>query len=719
MKNALLIILLCCVFGFKSHGTHIVGGEISYECIGNNEYNISLIVYRDCLLGLAPFDEPAYLTIRTNTGVFLRINMPLVDTTFIPSDINDPCFEVPSGLCVARGLYLSVVTLPPVAGGYTLSYQRCCRNNTIKNITNPRDYGTTITTQIPDPTLAGCNSAPKFSNRPPLAICLGSDFKFNHEAVDPDGDSLVYEFCDPLHGGSSGFGGGPFGGPRPDTAAPPPYKPIIWNPGYSAIDPIVGNPKFKIDPVTGEITGSPILMGNYVFAVCVKEFRNGVQIGMTRREYQVNVVRCQSNTKANFQIPPVCEGLTVNFNNLSRTSRTFLWDFGVAGINSDSSLLKDPTFTFPDTGSYVVKLCANRQYDCADTIEQTIRVFPKITANILPVEWRCTSKPIFDFQVEGDFQPYTNLLWTFDQSETSSSNQKEVLGVKFPNKEGYYPVTFTASHGPCSVSSSIEAIVAPPPAIKYAIRANDGCAPLKLQLEDYSTAWSKIYRLWYIDELVLTDSLVQRIYDKPGTYKIGLSVYTKSGCKDTVPPEFKIFNVNPSPSAGFSISTTKSSIFNPDVEMTDRSIGADECVAYFGNDLVTRNCNYLHTFTKPGIYRVSQLVTNEYGCTDTASKMVEITDEYAFFIPNSFTPNNDGKNEIFKPNVVGAKQYDFRVLDRWGKLVFQTDDIKQGWDGLQITSGEPAPIGMYIYRAEVRSYIDEIKLYQGEFQLIR
>ena len=708
----------------SAKSTHIVGGEITYECLGGDFYRITLIIYRDCLNGSAgaPLDDPAFLTIRNNSGVFLRLDMPLADTSFIPSDINDPCFQVPSGVCVSRGYYfLDRVYLPQVAGGYTLTYQRCCRNHSIRNILNPKDYGSTVTTNIPDPGLTTCNSSPYFVNRPPLAICLGSEFVFDHSALDRDGDSLTYEFCDPLHGGGSGGGGSPgsVNGPRPDTASAPPYSPIVWAGGYSASDPIDGNPKFSIDLKTGRITGFPNRLGNYVFGVCVKEYRNGKLVGLTRREYQVNVVMCLSNTQAKFELPDPCGGLTVSFSNTSITSRTFLWDFGLAASTSDTSEDRIPTFTFPDTGTYNVTLIANRQFKCADTIQRSIRVFPSLSAEILPIESKCVSNPIFNFNVEGVFQPYTNLEWSMPDGKPSTSNSLNPSGIIMPAEEGYYKVSFTASHGPCKVTKTNEALVAPHPVLKYAIRSNDGCAPLKLQLEDYSTAWTKVHRLWQIDELTLTDSLVQRIYERPGIYVVGLSVYTKEGCIDTIPPVYKTFKVNPSPSSGFSLTETELSIFQPTTEMIDRSLGADECIAYFGEEKTTRNCNDQHSFTKPGIFRVSQLVKNEYGCTDTSSKLVEVKNEYAFFIPNSFTPNNDGRNEVFKPVVVGAKEYVFTVLDRWGHIVFQSENSDEGWDGTEQNRGRPSPIGMYLYQAEVRNFLDEIKKYRGEFQLIR
>ena len=716
-KIALIGLLLMCI-PMQSWATHIIGGEIIYRCLGGNDYAITMYVYRDCGPNNADFDINAVVTIRNDTGVFANLHPVLRDTVRIPGDIYDPCFEVPLGVCVVRGTYvIDRITLPPRSGGYSISYQRCCRNHSIRNILKPEDYGITLTTNIPDPSLASCNNSAYFVNRPPLAICLGSEFKFDHSAIDIDGDSLVYGFCDPLHGGGPNNVQGP-NGPRPDTASAPPYQTIVWNTGYSMNNPIDGNPPFIINPTTGEITGSPNRLGQYVFAVCVKEYRNGVHIGSSRREYQINIKSCESNTTAKFDIPPVCEGLTVSFKNTSITSRTFLWDFGVAAISSDTSLNEHPSFTFPDSGSYLVRLAVNRQYKCADTVELTITVFPKLKPDILPFGSRCVSNPVFDFSGVGQYENYSKFLWTFEGANPSSSSELAPKGITYTS-EGRYPVKLTMTHGPCSASKEVEALVAPHPILKYAIRANDGCAPLALQLEDYSTAWTQVHRIWRIGEAVYTDSLVQQIIEKPGKYIVGLSIYTTSGCIDTIPPVYKIFDVNPSPTASFSLQETELSIFNPVVEMNNHSIGASECIAYFGNELETKNCNEKHEFSKPGTFRISQLVTNEFGCTDTASEIIHIKDEFAFFVPNSFTPNHDGKNEVFKPIVVGVKQYSLRIIDRWGSVVFETQDPEAAWEGNNLITGEPSPIGTYVYKIEVKNFLDETKVYTGNLHLIR
>ncbi|MFM7767122.1 MAG: hypothetical protein ACKO9S_04600, partial [Bacteroidota bacterium] len=114
--------------------THIVGGELYYRYLGNNDYEIRLTVYRDCYNGIPPFDDPAYVGVWDSANnLIMEVAMSPNDSATVPSTINSPCFQPPGGICVRVANYYAIVNLPPIPGGYQLAYQRCCRNQTILN----------------------------------------------------------------------------------------------------------------------------------------------------------------------------------------------------------------------------------------------------------------------------------------------------------------------------------------------------------------------------------------------------------------------------------------------------------------------------------------------------------------------------------------------------------------------------------------------------------
>ena len=271
--------LVVIVLSVTAKATHIVGGEIYYDYLGNNNYQITLKVYRDCINGQAPYDNPAYVGVYDQNSVLLQtLSLTFPGSQQMPIAINNPCYLPPANVCVEEAIYVTTANLPPIAGGYTLVYQRCCRNLTILNLVNPLNVGSTYNCHIPDPSVVTGNSSPRFTNLPPLFMCANVPFVFDHSATDPDGDSLVYRLCDPYDGADPS-------NPQPNPPAGPPYNPVPWLNPFSTNYPMASSPAMAVNYQTGLLTGTPTQIGNWVFAVCVEEWRNGQLISEGRRDY--------------------------------------------------------------------------------------------------------------------------------------------------------------------------------------------------------------------------------------------------------------------------------------------------------------------------------------------------------------------------------------------------------------------------------------------------
>ncbi len=313
---------------FRGEATHIVGGELYYQYLGNNLYQIRLTVYRDCYFGVPPFDNPASVGIfDANNQLIQSINMLVNDSSTVPPTVNSPCFIPPTDVCYRVANYYATVSLPPAPGGYQLAYQRCCRNQTILNIVNPLSTGATFYANIP--ASVPDNGNPVFNELPPPFICSGLPFVFDHSATDPDGDSLVYELCTPFTGASQNI-------PQPQPPFNPPYSNIVWQPPFQLSNMLGGTP-MTIDPQTGLLTATPNTIGQFVIGICVNEYRNGVLLSKTRRDYQINVVSCPTLVVAALQTPILtCGSNTVQFTNNSFGAGSYFWDFGDPTNSSDS-----------------------------------------------------------------------------------------------------------------------------------------------------------------------------------------------------------------------------------------------------------------------------------------------------------------------------------------------------------------------------------------------
>ena len=143
MRKTLLIVLLLLITP-TVYGAHLVGGEISYKCVGSNAsgniYQIRLIVYRDCNSSGAAFDQAAPVTAYGGASqniIVQTVNIARGAIVGIPAVVANPCLQTPPNVCTERATYTTNVVLAPSTHGYTIVYQRCCRNQTCLLYTSP------------------------------------------------------------------------------------------------------------------------------------------------------------------------------------------------------------------------------------------------------------------------------------------------------------------------------------------------------------------------------------------------------------------------------------------------------------------------------------------------------------------------------------------------------------------------------------------------------
>lgn len=347
---------------------------MNYTCLGNNQYEITLTIFRDCFNGNpnAWFDDPASIGVfDVNNNLLNNILIPLTKNDTLDPVLNSECLVVPPNVCVHTTTYSTIVELPPLIGGYQLAYQRCCRNQTIVNIIDPLASGATYGVTISEQALLECNSNPKFQEWPPIYICVNEPIFFDQSAIDPDGDSIAYRLCTPLLGADPDV-------PMPQPPNPPPYAPINWiNPPYNVdnmLNGIAGGVALEIDEQTGLLTGLPNTIGQFVVGICIEEFRNGVLISTTRRDFQYNVGVCGQAVSAFFAPEVQCESFTVDFENESLGADDFLWLFGDPNNPGASSSEFSPSYTYSDTGLYTIMLIAEPGSICQDTSIHQVRV---------------------------------------------------------------------------------------------------------------------------------------------------------------------------------------------------------------------------------------------------------------------------------------------------------------------------------------------------------
>lgn len=429
-----LIILFFSFFIFSSSlfATHIVGGEIGYRCLGNNNFEITLRVFRDCFNAAegAYFDDPATIGVYNREGILISTFTlsPIGNDTL--SEGSDPCLTISTPVCVHTTTYKDTINLLPRLGGYRFVYQRCCRNQTIVNIINPLETGATFDILLTEAAMKDCNSSPVINAWPPVYICNNRPLLVNSKATDENFDSLVYKFCTPFQGAT-------FAIPQPVPPDGPPYDTVVWvNPTYSLSNMLGGSFPLVIDSKTGIMSGVPQTLGQFVVGVCIEEYDKVTKalLSETRRDFQYNVVNCAGSNAA-FSLPDkICKNSEVTVFRENPEASTFEW---YLGEGEDRELISRDfaiKLKFNEIGFYVLTLITDKGQFCESTQTRRFQVIgTEVDFSVNKLDFFCENFSRFslnDISVTNDIVT-PKYLWTvsFGNSILTSTLKSPVFDI--------------------------------------------------------------------------------------------------------------------------------------------------------------------------------------------------------------------------------------------------------------------------------------------------
>ncbi len=277
-------------YGNQLYATHFSGGELTYRSLGNNKLEMHLKFYRDCNDGTIPQDPFAIIGAFDFNNNFIQADtLSLQSTTNLPITLDEPCVHLsPLALCYEIVHYSDTIEInPPSSGGIVFAYERCCLPLTLTNIDNPvgsggGTVGIILSTIISDVSFINNNSSSTVINDSNVVICLGLDFEFDQSCFDPDGDSLEYKLITPYSTTTTGGVSNP---------SAPPYLPLTYMSGFS-LSNVLGssNSALAISVDSGLLMGNPSSLGQYLYGVRTREFRNGTPVGFVDRAFVLNTV---------------------------------------------------------------------------------------------------------------------------------------------------------------------------------------------------------------------------------------------------------------------------------------------------------------------------------------------------------------------------------------------------------------------------------------------
>ncbi len=765
MKKFLFSVLL--VIALPVYASHIVGGEFELLHLSGYSYQLNMILYFDDINGNpGALDQTVTVSFfqKSNNAFITNLTLPLISR--IGVQYTQPACT--SGLLKTdRILYTNYITLSPDTfndpGGYYISWQRCCRNYNITNIysedpaTGGISAGQTFYLEFPPVIKNGqqfINSSPHLF--PPLSDygCPGRPYYVNFAGVDPDNDSIVYSLTTPLNTTQA---------VALPPASPAPYPLVQWRPGFSLTNIIHGTPDLRISP-DGLITCTPSLVGLFVFAVKADEYRNGVKIGETRRDFQLLVVDgCQPDK------PPLIVG----------------------------KKLTDPTFTyvntmsvnFADTVSNGTR-CIVVQVSDPDSQDSLHNYMQNISIRAVALNFNNTN-------VSSILPAVTTATLTH-----GSTQQFTICFPQCPFINGPYQIGIIAADNACSLpmldTLKVTVITQPPPntlayflppkittaqlneggtgSWPFAAKDNDGDSLLlsvvakNFVLKDAGMAFNVLNQQPGSANGTISWSAFCKIYDftKTTDFTVMVLVDDKDLCNNVnydtatfhlsvvlpnIHPVLKIYNETGTQNLTDSTLVVNLGHVGLNVVGTDLNTSAIDTlnltlISASGNIQPSgynfANATGLHTVEsifswdpsctifKDGsydnIYQFQFLVTNNHCKTparDTATIKLEIKDiestDINFLPANVITTFPDHCNDFFaidgfegEPECNGQTRQvvpapldncsnsfkEVRIYDRWGKQVFESTDRKFRWYALN----ESAGVYYYLIRFTKKDY---------------
>jgi gliding motility-associated-like protein len=420
----------------------------------------------------------------------------------------------------------------------------------------------------------------------------------------------------------------------------------------------------------------------------------------------------------------VCEGgasQTVTFTGANGTAPyIFTYNLNNGPAQTITSTGNSATITVPSSTPGVFNyILMNVEDASATTCSQNQTGMATITINALPNVFAGNDISVCDGE---------SVVLTGSGAATYSWNNGVVNGSPFVPTLGTttYTVVGTSATG-CINSDQVNVTVNPIPDVSFVPGAANGCTPFTTTLTNTTADVSNC--VWTISNgTVITGcGTVPVTFTQGGCYDVTLTTTSANGCSSTFTAN-NLICVEDNPDAAFSPSSNQLSTLNTEVFFQNNTTGANQYAWTFGvSDFVSTETNPTYTYPNngEGQYVVTLVATSPLGCTDTATTIIQVYEELLFYVPNTFTPDNDNYNPVFLPIFTsGFDPYDYNLMifNRWGEVIFESNNHEVGWDGSYGKNGEIEMVqdGVYTWKIEFKvTRWDERRRAVGHVNLIR
>jgi gliding motility-associated-like protein len=410
-----------------------------------------------------------------------------------------------------------------------------------------------------------------------------------------------------------------------------------------------------------------------------------------------------------------CMPLIVQFYNTTNFATGYEWNFA----DGTGSILPEPSIVLPESGDFIAQLIAHNYQgigiDCPDTVEVSIHVLPSPTSSFSLVNDTACGPPVnasvINTSTGGDTYTW---LWESSSSTDFEPSMQFVL-------TGLHEIQLlTENSYACRDTARNNFFVLGQPQIELAIEPPSGCAPHTVSFANLTQYGDSVYWAFGDGQFSALNNPVH-VYEEAGLYSVELFVSAGDLCFDDS-LLVQVIEVNPSAEAILLVTPTTISEAAPIVSMVNSSLNANIFGLYEEEALVSNDVPISYTFENAdtGLVQLALVANNQFNCPDTAYSDVYIVASPNIYIPSSFSPNGDGKNDGFSPSLDrNPSYYYFSIYDRWGHVVFETLKRDEQWNGTYYNLGrKPLKQDVYVYKLKAVFEQDQIYNLIGNITIV-
>lgn len=413
------------------------------------------------------------------------------------------------------------------------------------------------------------------------------------------------------------------------------------------------------------------------------------------------------------------------------TNTLYSWNYGdgSTGIGLSSNHL------YSAVGIYTASLTVTSDFGCTTVLSRQTEVYQKPMVSISAGSGICLGT-VSSFTASSLAGSGTVVSWLWDVN--NSLNSTELSGQNgsytFPAAGSQTLSLITITNHNCRDTLRRAVYVNHVPVPDFSVDHPAGCPlphcvnftdltpaiPLPAKLLQWNWNFGNGHSVTSASNSSQANCYSNASTNQSALYTVTLTLSTDSGC---VASEIKpgYITVYPKPLASYTTQANSGNVLVPQVQFVNASSDYDTWTWSFGDgpqlDSINRNPEHYYTSADAGTYHSVLVVANSYGCTDTAYVLVEIAPEFAFYMPNAFSPNGDGVNDVFTGMGIGIADYEMWIFDRWGAMIYHTNDISQGWDGGIKNVGVKQEV--YVWKVSLRDVRGVSREYAGHVTLLK